>query len=263
MNIEFDLYPQGKHKALTFSCDGGGEHALRLARIFDFSGIRGTFHLQESRSGDARHLTPYAIKTALAAHEVSCHTAFLTAALPEALTAEIVKSKQTLERICGYPIRGISHSHHEADHALVTHLRKLGICYARTTRSTEEFSLPEDFMHWHPTCHHNSPHLRELLAQFRTTKIRLALFSVQVQNHELAHDGNCSRIEEFCTAAADNPDVWYATSIEIYDYIMALQALCFSADRTMVYNPTATDVWMTADGAPVRVASGATVHLNT
>ena len=50
--------------------------------------------------------------------------------------------------------------------------------------------------------------------------------------------------------------MWYATNIEIFDYWTALRALRFSADRTMVYNPTATDVWVEVDGKPVLCAAG-------
>lgn len=221
--------------------------------------MKGTFHLNGNNINGSSHLSPHEIKTALAAHEISCHTA----ALPAALTAKITESKQTLERICGYPIRGISLSHHEADHTLAAHLCKLGICYARTTRSTEEFSLPEDFMHWHPTCHHDSPHLFQLLENFKASKINLALFDLRGNCLELENDNSREVIERFCAAAAEDPDIWYATNIEICDYVTALRALCFSVDRTMVYNPTATDVWISADGRPIRIAAGATLHLNT
>ena len=37
--------------------------------------------------------------------------------------------------------------------------------------------------------------------------------------------------------------MWYATNIEIVDYVNALRGLKFSADSTMVYNPSAVDVY--------------------
>jgi hypothetical protein len=36
--------------------------------------------------------------------------------------------------------------------------------------------------------------------------------------------------------------VWYATNIEIYNYKMAQRQLLVSADETIVYNPTQTEV---------------------
>ncbi|MBQ3063521.1 MAG: polysaccharide deacetylase family protein [Clostridia bacterium] len=266
MTIKFDLYPEGKHKAMTFSYDDGREYDLRLARIFDFSGIKGTFHLNASFLGDGKHLTADEVKTALAAHEVSCHTythPFPTAIPPEMLTEEIMTDRRVLEKICGYPIRGMSYPYGDYNDAVIAQLKMLGMRYSRTTKATEKFSLPADFMLWHPTCHHSNPHLFELLEKFRKTTTKLALFYIWGHSYEFPRDDNWALIEKFCTAAADDPDVWYATNIEIYDYVMALRALSFSADCTMVYNPTATDVWISADGAPVRIAAGATVHLNT
>ena len=266
MKIKLNLYPDGKHKAMTFSYDDGREYDLRLARIFDLSGVKGTFHLNAGLLGDGRRLTHDEVKINLAAHEVSCHTythPHPTAIPPEELTEEIMEDRRVLEGICGYPVRGMSYPFGDYNEAVVAQLRTLGMRYARTTKATERFYLPEDFMLWHPTCHHANPRLFELLEKFKKTTTNLALFYIWGHSYEFPRDDNWDLIERFCSEAADDPDVWYATNIEIYDYIMALRALCFSADRTMVYNPTATDVWISADDAPVRIAAGATVHLNT
>ena len=39
----------------------------------------------------------------------------------------------------------------------------------------------------------------------------------------------------------------------------ALRALQYSVDASMVHNPSAIDVWVTADGDPVRIPAGQTV----
>lgn len=264
MKIKLDLYPEGKHKAMTFSYDGGGDFDLRPAKIFDLCGIKATFHLNGSLSCDGAHLNRDEVKTALAKHEIACRACtYHTATSPELLTQEITADRQALEAICGYPIRGISYPFEDYDDAMAAGLLALGMRYACTVKSTESFALPGDFMKWHPTCHQDDPRLFGLLAEFKKAKTNLALFYVRGHGFELPHDNNRELMERFCTAAADNPDVWYATNIEIYDYITALRALSFSADCTMVYNPTATDVWITADEKPTRIAAGAVVHLNT
>lgn len=266
MTIKFDLYPEGKHKAMTFSYDDGRDYDLRLAKIFDFSGIKGTFHLNAGAIGKKGHLTADEVKTALAAHEVSCHTfthPYSTAIPAEQLTAEISQDRLVLEGICGYPIRGMSYPFGSYNDTVIAHLKALGMHYARTVDETGKFSLPADFMRWHPTCHHNDPLLFELLEKFKKTAKPLALFYIWGHSYEFPQDNNWERIERFCTEAADDPDVWYATNVEIYDYVTALRALSFSQDCTMVYNPTATDVWISADGKPARIAAGAVVHLNT
>ena len=84
----------------------------------------------------------------------------------------------------------------------------------------------------------------------------MPLFYVWGHSFEFPRDNNWERFEDFCKAASGDPDVWYATNIEIYDYVMALRALRFSADRTMVYNPTATDVWIDVEKQTVHCPAG-------
>lgn len=266
MKILFNLYPEGKHKAMTMSYDDGRNLDLRLARLFDLHGIRGTFHLNSIKFGRDRYLAAQDVAKTFAHHEVSCHTyshPYLDRIPTEQVVEEITEDRRVLEALCGYPIRGMSYPYGTYSADLIGLLRALGMRYARTIKSTEKFSLPTDFMEWHPTCHHNNERLFELLEKFKKSKTNLALFYLWGHSFEFENDNNWEVIERFCAEAADDPDVWYATNIEIYDYIMALRALAFSADRTIVYNPTATDVWLTADDRALRVAAGATVHLNT
>ncbi|MBR6728884.1 MAG: polysaccharide deacetylase, partial [Clostridia bacterium] len=73
---------------------------------------------------------------------------------------------------------------------------------------------------------------------------------------------NWDMIEKFCQMVGGRDDLWYATNIEIYDYITALRSLVISADNTMVYNPSALTVWFTADGEVMSVAPGELLKLN-
>lgn len=270
MKIKFDLYPEGKHKAMTFSYDDGTKDDLRLAKLLSLHEMKGTFHISASWLGGMHpygfgaHLTPLEVQTALAAHEVSCHTythPHPTTIPAEALTAEMMEDRRTLEGICGYPVRGMSYPFGSYNDAVVAQLRMLGMRYARTVRDTERFALPDDFMCWHPTCHHNNPRLFTLLEKFKASKSALPIFYIWGHSYEFTRDDNWALIEKFCAEAAGNPDVWYATNIEIYDYVMALRALAFSADCTIVYNPTATDVWVNCDHEIVKIPAGKLTRL--
>ena len=101
----------------------------------------------------------------------------------------------------------------------------------------------------------------ELLEKFKKSNTPLALFYIWGHSYEFTKDNNWGVIEEFCSTAGGDPDVWYATNIEIYDYVMALRALSFSADRTMVYNPTATDVWVRYNHQSIKIPAGELVRL--
>ncbi len=56
--------------------------------------------------------------------------------------------------------------------------------------------------------------------------------------------------------------IWYATNIEIYNYVKAYDSLVFSADGTMVYNPTLYKIWFRTDSQLYSVNSGETLCLN-
>ena len=79
-------------------------------------------------------------------------------------------------------------------------------------------------------------------------------------SHEFERMVKWSEIETFCKTVSGNEKIWYATNIEIYDYMQAQRALVMSADHTMVYNPTATEVWFSSDGEICSVKPGETWH---
>ena len=266
MRIRFSYYKDGKKKALTMSYDDGTGFDLRLVQIFNLHGIRGTFHLNSSRLGQEGLITPEDVRDKFAFHEISSHTLthpHLTRIPGEELVFEVMEDRKNLEALCRYPVRGMSYPCGAYTPEVIQRLRMLGIEYSRTTKATEGFGLPDDFLAWHPTCHHDDPKLFELLGAFKEYRRPMPLFYVWGHSYEFDRKNNWEHIERFCAEAGGDPDVWYATNIEIYDYIMALRALKFTADRTIVYNPTATDVWISVDKAPVRIAAGATVDLKT
>lgn len=252
MKIRFNCYKDGKHKALTMSYDDGQIHDLRLLDIFNRNGIKGTFHLNSGRLDDEKgtFLTSENISEKFKGHEISVHSLthpFLERISDEEVVNEIIADRKNLEPLCGYPIRGMSYPYGTYTKDLIQKLRTLGMQYSRTTKSTLKFTVPEDFMEWHPTCHQADQRLFDLLKSFKEYIYPMPLFYIWGHSFEFPRDNSWERMEEFCKVAGGDSDVWYATNIEIYDYISALRALRFSADRTMVYNPTATDVWIEVD----------------
>ncbi|MBQ9604977.1 MAG: polysaccharide deacetylase, partial [Firmicutes bacterium] len=119
---------------------------------------------------------------------------------------------------------------------------------------------PEDFMRWHGTCHHNQ-NLLELGKKFldQPYKNRPHLMYVWGHAKEFEVDGKWDMIEEFCKMMSGREDIWYATNIEIVDYCNAIKQLRFSADCSMVYNPTALKLWFAYDGEGVSIEAGETL----
>ena len=56
-------------------------------------------------------------------------------------------------------------------------------------------------------------------------------------------------------------DIWYATNIDIVDYMEASKRLIFTADSQKVFNPSAMDVWITVDDVPLYLKGGSFTSL--
>ena len=80
---------------------------------------------------------------------------------------------------------------------------------------------------------------------------------------ELAYHLHHPLMERICARAGGDPDTWYATNIEIYNYLTALWQLRFTAERDAVYNPTCLDLWIEVDRKPVMLPAGKVTRLDT
>jgi len=83
------------------------------------------------------------------------------------------------------------------------------------------------------TCHHRNPRLMELAREFiQKQDVRgPMLFYLWGHSYEFDYDqpnNNWGVIEEFAEYMGGKDDIWYATNIEIYDYIAAYNQLIFS-----------------------------------
>jgi len=263
MDITFSYYPEGKTKALTMSYDDGQIHDRRLVEIFNRYGIRGTFHLNSGKFDNEPFLKASEIKELFQGHEISAHTVnhpYLTVLPGDMVAYEILEDRRNLEELAGYPVRGMSYPFGAYGEELRRMLPGLGIEYSRTVFSHGGFQLPDDFLTWHPTCHHNQ-NLLEKAKAFRNLPGWLTMPLLYVWGHsfEFDRENNWDLIEEFCKVVSGDDSVWYATNIEIADYVKALKSLKFSVNRDMVHNPSALDVWIGVDGAPCRIEAGKTV----
>lgn len=252
-------YPEGKKAVLTMSYDDGKAADYRLVEIFDKYGIRGSFHLNSGNLGKDGWVKAEDVKTLYANHEVSCHTVthpFLERVSCARVIDEVWEDRRNLEQLCGYPVTGMSYPMGTYNSDIVNRLDSMCIEYCRTTVSTEKLCFPDNFLMWHPTCHHKNPKLTELADQFLNLRYSMALFYVWGHSYEFANDDNWELIEEFCKKVGGNSEVWYATNIEICRYIKAMRQLVFDVNNTMVYNPTAQTVWFTCDNQLFKAEPG-------
>lgn len=267
MNFQV-LYPYGLEKALTFSYDDGQIFDRRLVELFNRYKVKATFHLNAGNLGlhhtNDTFIELSEIKELFKGHEISCHGLHhpYFAQLPhDQMVYELYEDKRILESVLDYPVRGMSYPYGEFQDDLITTASALGIEYGRTVEDTMGFNTPSDFMKWHPSCHHNkvfdllpdfihNPHNREHL-----------LFYVWGHSFEFERENNWEHMEQFLKEVAFRDDVWYATSIEIKDYISAYRNLKVSVNQDKIYNPSALDLYFRHNGEIKVIKSGEVIKL--
>ncbi len=262
MKVNLTRYPGGKKKALTMSYDDGAVYDIRLVEIFNKYGFKGSFHLNSGFFGDDTHIKADDVRSLYEGHEVSVHTVThpsLTALPDQHVFTQAFEDRRTLEALCGYVVRGMSYPHGAYNDNVMRILKSAGIVCSRTTVATNSFALPNDFLAWHPTCHHNDD-LDGLLDTFINYKFLppLAVFFIWGHSHEFNRNNNWEIIENFCSKAQSLDDVWYATNIEIYDYVQAVRSIVLSADDSIAFNPSNTTVFAEVNGEIVKLEPGTT-----
>jgi peptidoglycan/xylan/chitin deacetylase (PgdA/CDA1 family) len=244
-------------------------------------GLVGTFHLNSNKLGTKDYLTKEEVKNIYKGHEVSGHTANhpgLTTLSKIDVIYEVVEDRKELERLMGYPIRGMSYPFGNTNDFVIDAITGLGIEYARTVGDTYNFGIPTEFLKWQPTIHlfgktnyipnDTANDKRELKQFYQLTNgflnaNSLALF--YVWGHSWEYDGSGSKwaeVENFFKIISKNQDIYYATQIGLVDYIDAFKNLKFSVNKEMVTNRSSIDVFVKINGKVFNIESGRTKQLN-
>lgn len=260
----YTCFPGGRHKALTMSYDDGRPEDRRLVALFNRYGIRGTFNVNAGLTMDDR-IPQSEYKTLYQGHEVACHTYLhptLARCPSEQVVEQVLQDRRALEQAMGTPVRGLAYPNGSYTPKIMELLPALGIRYARTVGSTDSFALPDNFMAWTATCHHNH-NLMELGRTFTELHKTQYLYLMYVWGHsyEFTQQDNWQLMEDFCALAGGRADTWYATNLEIVDYTEAAARLQFTAAGDRVYNPSWQSVWLEVDGARLEIPGGRLIEL--
>ncbi len=267
-------FKDGKRKAMTLSYDDGVVQDIRLSEILKKHGLKCTFNINSglfledasTREGYYGRMTmEEAVRLYTnSGNEVALHGQFhkaLGRITCQEATWDVIKDREGLEGIFGNPIRGMAYAYGSYTTETLNILKNCGIAYCRTTKSTNNFNLPENWLELHPTCHHNNPELFSLLDNFLEANpypARTMMFYLWGHSYEFDNDNNWEIIEKFAELAGGKEDIWYATNIEIVDYVNAYRSLISSVDETVVYNPTAIDVWVWDGDNKICIKAGET-----
>ena len=263
--VIYTCFPGGKHKVLTMSFDDGRTEDRRLVSIFNTYGIRGTFNVNSGLKADERRIPLSEYPSLYAGHEVACHTythPTIARCPMEQIVKQVLLDREILEDTMGYPVRGLALPNGSDSEEIERVLPSLGIRYARSVKSTGGFSMPDTVLPWDSTCHFNHG-LMELGKQFAELWKTQYLYMMYVWGHsyEFTNYDNWDLIEDFCKMIGGRDDIWYATNIEIVDYMDAAGRLQFTAAGDMVHNPNAISVWISVDDRKVEIPAGQTVRL--
>ena len=277
----------GKMKAVTFSYDDGVRQDVRLVGLLDKYGLKGTFNVNTMMFGEGNgswRLSADEVKREIfdKGHEVATHGANHRAPgkqRPIEVIRDTLDCRMALEELLGVIVRGMAYPdsgirHFDsgcADYGRIREcLSDLGIAYSRTLGGDNDgFDLPTDFYAWMPTAHHNNPSVFEYIEQFNALKedggysaAKIPkLFYLWGHSYEFDRNDNWEHIESICQKLSGNDEIWYATNIEIYDYVEAYKRLVYSANGYKIYNPNLFTVWIDADGVVYSVNPGETIEL--
>lgn len=261
--IQFNVFPNGKKRIVTFSYDDGHKNDVRLVKLFNKYNVKATFHLNGSHLDEDDILQKRALYND---HEISCHTAShgWPARMPAAsIVSEVLSNRALLEKIALHPVVGMSYPSGSYDEKTVDAMKACGIVYSRTVKSTNVFALPQNFMEWNPTCHHrNALNLCEKFIAEIDSQWCSPLFYIWGHSHEFKTEDDWQVIVDILEKLSNNDKIWYATNYEIYRYITAQQSLVISADEKVFYNPCAIDVWVEKDKTQIiHIPAGQTVTI--
>ena len=280
MKLRHDIlrFPQGKTRAFTMSYDDGVIQDRRLIDLMESHGVKGTFNLNSGAFGQVDQYSHLRVKhqkilqdqvsELYSNMEVATHTVThpdLSQLPSGTVLYEVLADRQKLEQLTGKLVRGHAYPFGTYHASVMALLHSAGIAYARTVKSTHSFALPEDFLEWNPTCHHDDPRLMELAEQFLQQEPngnrRVKLFYLWGHAYEFDNNDNWDVIEAFLDRISGQADVWYATNLEIASYLEAASMLQYSADGMLIYNPSCTAVWIRVLDRDYVVEGGQTVRI--
>lgn len=284
MKYVYLRFPEGKPKAFTISYDDGYIYDLHLANIIEKYGIKCTFNIiSESitKNCGEEYLSIEEIKSlAERGHEIAVHGVTHTANGLQKITlglSECYESRKAVENALGiiargfaYPCSGINDFTVGTDYeGIKSYLSDLGYSYARSDeKNFDYFLIPSDWYDWQPTVHHDSRRVHEYADLFLDIKAEgkdgkgglPRLFHIYGHSNEFERKNNWDHLESLCEKLGGKDDIWYATNLEIYDYVEDYKRLKFSLDHARVYNPSARTIFFYADEKTYSVAPGETLN---
>lgn len=271
------LYKNGKARAVTFSFDDGKPQDVRLIRLFNKYGLIATFNLNGGRCRNPQFGIKCGedliwngqeeLRALYRGHEIAAHSyrhLKMPALDDDTCRAEIERDIGVLKQAFCTEIHGFAAPNGLVDPRLPTILKENGIRYQRFTYKEEHkkgFCPPDDFLNWYPDPHFSfyaKEEGKKYLESFFSCNDTLPCLNIWGHSYEInilnapghkrweGMENRWEYVEELFKALSGRPDVWYASNIEICDYVTAMRRAFF--DDTYIDNPTNTTLFFSVDG---------------
>ena len=281
MRYRFLRFPGGLSKAITLSYDDGCTDDIRFCDRITEAGLKCTFNLTSRKMVDAIPVETIKEKFLGRGHEIAVHGAFHRAegniraieGIKDVLECrlELEKEYGMIIRGMAFPDTGIRIFHNNASYeSIKSYLKDLDIVYSRTLGGdNKDFMLPSDWHAWMPSAHHSNPEIFEYIDEFLKIDISEKAYGARrhprlfyMWGHSFEFKDKWELLDAICEKLTGHEDVWYATNMEIYEYVTAYNSLVFSADETIIYNPTLKEVWFDVDCKPYSIKPGETLKIS-
>ena len=279
----FLRYPCFRVKAVTLSYDDGVEQDEDLLNILNTYGLKATFNINSALMAPEgtvyppdqlhRRLPESKIRRIYLkdGHEIALHSLhhkYMDQLSTGQILYELIEDRVRLERMTGQLDRGFAAPYGNISAELEKCLELSGIVYGRGVSCSMSLELPNNLCNISPSCRHNSPGTDALVEHFcNESPLREFhnrnpwLFYMWGHSYEFERDNSWQRIKELAKQLGRRDDVWYATNLEVFTYITDFRRLVYSADGTMVFNPTSQRIWLESAGEDFFVDPGKTVTI--
>lgn len=216
----------GKLKAITFSYDDGVTQDVRLIKLFDKYGLKGTFNLNSECTERMTRVSLNDIAEVYRNHEIAVHTLTHPSLIDldnDEIVRQIEQDRINLEKLVGYKVRGMAYPYGSGainERVLEVIKNKTKILYARATDSTYNFELQTDLLNYKPTIHQcDRDKMFELAYEFLELKPDSPkLFYIWGHAYEFDKDYGISweQMEELCKLISGRDDIFYGTNSEVF-----------------------------------------------
>lgn len=218
------------NKILTFGFDDCEIYDRNLAELFRKYNIKATFFLISDQLGFTCPHHRYGediivervhkeeLSSTYEGMEIASHTCnhYFD---EDRVEEDIILSQRNLSELCGYEVKGFAYPGGVYNKKHIKALADKGVLYARTASCTNGFSIPNDFLEWHPTCSYDDPKLESIIDEFLNYSgqepILLYIFGHSYEFTRNEEEYNFQSFEKALQKLCNRKDIWYATNMEI------------------------------------------------